>query len=118
MSEPLDPIFVVVSCYSFLSQPRRAHSRDLIDFAGWHRQKVIQITTKAQLRDSLCPPVSLSTYNVLFFLLINIPHASLLSDFVEILFCKAEGLGPLSLTTGLVARIWGSYHSDLASISG
>ena len=37
---------------------------------------------------------------------------------LEILFCKAEGLGPLSLTTGLVARIWGSYHSDLASISG
>ena len=80
--------------------------------------KVIQITTKAQLRDSLCPLVSLSTYNVLFFLLINIPHASLLSDFMEILLCKAEGLGPLSLTTGLVARIWGSYHSDLASISG
>ena len=23
---------------SFLSQPRRAHSRELIDFAGWHRQ--------------------------------------------------------------------------------
>ena len=38
MSEPLDPIFVVdFSCFSFLSQPRRARSRDLIDFAGWHR---------------------------------------------------------------------------------
>ena len=37
MSEPLDPIFVVdFSCFSFFSQPRRARSRDLIDFAGWH----------------------------------------------------------------------------------
>ena len=36
VSEPLDPIFAVV-CFSFLSQPRRARSRDLIDFAGWHR---------------------------------------------------------------------------------
>ena len=42
VSEPLDPIFVVVSCCSFLSQPRRAHSRDLIDFAGWHRQRPAQ----------------------------------------------------------------------------
>ena len=40
MSEPLDPIFVVdFSCFSFLSQPHRARSRDLIDFAGWHQQK-------------------------------------------------------------------------------
>ena len=39
MSEPLDPIFVVeFFCCSILSQPRRARSRDLIDFAGWHGQ--------------------------------------------------------------------------------
>ena len=39
MSEPLDPIFVVdFSCFSFFSQPCRARSRDLIDFAGWQRQ--------------------------------------------------------------------------------
>ena len=38
--------------------------------------------------------------------LINALLASLLSVFVENLFCKAEGPGPLSLTTVLVARIW------------
>ena len=39
MSDPLDPIFVVVFfCCSILSQLRRAHSRDLIDFAGWYWQ--------------------------------------------------------------------------------
>ena len=38
MSESLDPIFVVdFSCFSFLSQSRRARSRDLINFAGWHQ---------------------------------------------------------------------------------
>ena len=33
---------------------------------------------------------------------------------MEILFCKAKGSGPLSLTTGLMARIWCSYHCDPA----
>ena len=29
---------------------------------------------------------------------------------MDILFCKAEGPGPLSLTTCLVARIWSFHH--------
>ena len=33
-------------------------------------------------------------------------------------FYKAEGPESLSLTTGLVARIWCSHHHHLASISG
>ena len=45
MSEPLDPIFVVdFSCFSFFSQPRRARSRDLIDFAGWHQHILKEIS--------------------------------------------------------------------------
>ena len=44
--------------------------------------------------------------------------ASLLSMFMEVFFCKAEGPGPLSLTTGLVARIWCFNHHNLALISG
>ena len=42
----------------------------------------------------------------IFSLLINIWLPSLLPVFVEIPFCKAEGPGPLSLATGLVARVW------------
>ena len=55
---------------------------------------------------------------ILFILLINTLFASLLSMFMEVFFCKAEGLGPLSLTTGLVARIWCFNHHNLALISG
>ena len=44
--------------------------------------------------------------------------SSLLSDFVEILFCKVKEPGPLSLTTGLVARIWCFHHCNLALITG
>ena len=44
--------------------------------------------------------------------------ASLLSVFVEILFCKSKGPGPLSLTTGLVARIWFFYCCDPTPTSG
>ena len=58
-------------------------------------------------------PKCLSICTVLFFL-INTSLASLLSVFVEILFCKVQGPGPLSLTTGLVARIWCSHHHDPA----
>ena len=54
---------------------------------------------------SLSLPMCLSTYTVHLFLLIKTSLASLLSVFVEILFCKAKGPGPLSLTTGLGARI-------------
>ena len=35
-----------------------------------------------------------------------------------ILFCKAEGSGPLSVTTGLVARIWCYLGHNPASFSG
>ena len=58
-------------------------------------------------------PKCLSICTVLFFL-INTSLASLLSVFVEILFCKVQGPGPLSLTTGLVARIWCSHYHDPA----
>ena len=63
------------------------------------------------------PPVCLSPGTVVFFLLINSSLFSLFSFFVEILFCKAEGPGPLSLTTGLEARNSGLNHG-LTSISG
>ena len=64
--------------------------------------------------ESAC--VSIHTYCTLFPL--NKQFASLLSIFVEIIFCKAEGPGPLSLTAGLVARIWFFYHCNLTLISG
>ena len=62
--------------------------------------------------------VSIHMYCVLFLPLINTSPASLLSIFMEILFCKAEGPGPLSLATGLVARIQRSHRHDPTSISG
>ena len=52
------------------------------------------------------------------FLLITTSLASLLSVFVEILLCKAEGPAPLSLTTGLAAGIWGFHCCDLAPVCG
>ena len=72
MSEPLDPIFAVVS-FSFLSQWRRAHSRDLINFAGWHRHSftfikrlfsssslsAIRVVSSAYLRLLRCLPAIL-----------------------------------------------------------
>ena len=63
-------------------------------------------------------PECLSTHTVCFFLLINALFASLLSVFVEILFCNAEGPGPLSLTTNLVARVWCFHYCNLASVFG
>ena len=82
--------------------------------------KVIQTATRVRLRDSLSLslslPMCLPTCTVYFLPLINSSLPSLLSNFVEILFCKGEGAGPLSLTTGLVARIWCSHHRDPASI--
>ena len=53
----------------------------------------------------------------LLFLLINTLLISVLSIFVGILFCKAEGPGPLSLTTDLVARIWCFHCCFPATIS-
>ena len=63
-------------------------------------------------------PVCLSTRTILFSLLLNTLFASLLSDFVEILFCKVKEPGPLPLTTGLMARIWCFHHCNLALIAG
>ena len=38
--------------------------------------------------------------------------------FMEVFSCKSEVPGPLSLTTGQVARIWSFNHLNLALISG
>ena len=64
---------------------------------------------------SLCLSLSvcLSTYSVLCSLL-NTLFASLLSIFVEIIFCKAKRPGSLSLTIGLVASIYCFHHCDPA----
>ena len=67
---------------------------------------------------SLNLPMCLSTHTVLFFLSISTLLASLLSVFVEILFSKARGPGPLSLTTNLVARIRCFHYRNLASVFG
>ena len=58
-------------------------------------------------------PFYLSTCTV-FFLLIHTSLASLLSLFVGILFCKAEGPEPLSLATALVTGIWCFLHYNRA----
>ena len=62
-------------------------------------------------------PMCLFTRTVLSFLLINTLLASLLSVLGDILFCKAEEPGPLSLTADLVVRIWCFHHHSLASVS-
>ena len=67
--------------------------------------KVIQTATRVRPRDSSW--VSWCAYpHELYFFPLKTLLASLLSVFVGILFCKAEGPGLLSLTAGLVARIW------------
>ena len=66
---------------------------------------------------SLWVCVSTYMYCTLFFLLINTLFVSLRSVFVAILFCKAERPRPLSLTTGLVIRMWWSDCCNLSSIS-
>ena len=81
--------------------------------------RVIQTAMRAQLSDS--PWVHLCVYptGTAFFFPLYKHFASLLSVFVEILFCKAIGPGSLSLTTGLVARIWCFYCYDSAqSLAG
>ena len=86
--------------------------------------KVIQTAMSTWLSHSLSlslsepASVSIHMYCTLFFLLINTLLASLLSIFVGILFCIAKGPRPLSLTTGVVARIWCFHCCDAASISG
>ena len=81
--------------------------------------KVIQTAMRVQLRESPSEsaPVCLSTRTILFFFLISTLLASLLSIFVEILSYKAKGPGPLSLTTGLVVRIWCFHCLNQAPIS-
>ena len=59
--------------------------------------------------------VSIDTCCTLF-LQVNTLHISLLSIFVGILFCRAEG--SLLLITGLMARIWCLHCHDPASASG
>ena len=64
------------------------------------------------------PGVPTHTYSTLF-LLINTLLASLLFVFLEILFCKAEGPGLLSMTPSPVARIWCFHCCDPAqSLAG
>ena len=54
---------------------------------------------------SLSLPLCLSTNNCSLFILISTLFVSVLSVFVGILFCKADGwVRAVSLTTGLVAR--------------
>ena len=75
--------------------------------------KLIQTTLRAQYRDSPSESAHVSIQmHCTLLLLINISHASLLSIFVGILFCKVERPAPLSLTNDLVARIWCSYCRD------
>ena len=75
--------------------------------------KEIQTAKRVQISDSPSEAAHVSTHmNYTLFLLINTSLASLLSVFVETFFCKTEGPGPLSLTYGLVARIWCSHCSD------
>jgi len=83
-----------------------------------HPIKIIQTTMRARLRDSPSESahVSIHTYCTLF-LQLNTLLASLLSRLVGILFCKAEGPRPLSLTTGLVPRISCFHCHYPASIS-
>lgn len=81
--------------------------------------KIIQIATKAQLRDCLseCVHVFIHTYGTLF-----LPN-KYFTGFTTFSLCGNSFLqswraGALSLTTGLVARIWCFQHHDPASVSG
>ena len=80
--------------------------------------KVIQVATRVELSPlSLNPTMCVSTHNILFVLQ---THAPCFTTFylLEVLSCKAEGPGLLSLTTGLVVRVWCSHCCGLASVSG
>ena len=73
---------------------------------------------RVRLSNSTCESACVSIHTCCVLCLqINPVLVSLLSIFVGILFSKAEGPGPLSLTTGLAAKIWCSHHHDLASVS-
>ena len=74
---------------------------------------------RGQLRDypSESAHVPIHIYGIIFPLNKYL-FASTLSVFVEILFCKSKGPGPLSLTTGLVARIWFFHCCNPTPTSG
>ena len=80
--------------------------------------RIIQPDLQAQLgawpSESAWEPI---TRTVVFFLLINTLLASLLSVFMENLFCKAWRPGPLSLSAGLEAWIW-CFHGLGGSLAG
>ena len=79
--------------------------------------KETQTTKRAQLRESPSESAHVPVHTCCtLFLPIHALLASLLSVFVGTLFCKAEGPGPLSLTTGLVARVWCSRDRDSACL--
>ena len=80
--------------------------------------KVIQTAMRAWPGTLLLSlPLYVSTHTILFFLIINTWLVSVLSIFVGIHFCKAKGPRPLSLTAGLVPRIWCFHCHYTASIS-
>ena len=70
--------------------------------------------TTQQLRNSPVESAHVSTRMYCTLLPPNTLLVSLLSVFVEILFCKAELPGPLSLTSGLLVRIWCFHCHDPA----
>ena len=69
----------------------------------------------ATLSEPTCVPVH---YMYVFFLLINPLLVLLISIFVGIFFLQSQQTRALSLTTGLVARIWFSHCHHLISVSG
>ena len=81
--------------------------------------KVIQLSQGRNLRTRpLSLPLCLSTCTVLFSSNKYLVVFTTLHLFMGILFCKAEGSGPLLVNTGLVARIWCCRGHNPASFSG
>ena len=76
--------------------------------------KVIQATVRVRL--SLSPPVGLSTCAIFFFVLTNPCYTTFYLCGNS--FLQSQKIKALSLTTGLVARIWYPDCLDLTSISG
>lgn len=74
----------------------------------WKRYPIKVIQTRGCDSSDSHPESSCVTVHkyCTFPLLINALLAPLFSIFAEILLCKAKGSGPMSLTTGLIARIW------------
>ena len=103
---------------SILERCVRTHGRKQCLIKVIQTATLTRISLPLSLFLSLSQSVCLPTCTVLFFfLLINTLFVSLRSVFVAILFCKAERPRPLSLTTGLVIRMWCSDCCNLSSIS-